>query len=74
MKSNFNISETMEHGLILKVFDTEMADRLDDYLTETCYVFYTQRPTENCVEFFFGQVGSPEKLDEILNRFLTEKS
>ncbi len=72
MNRLFEVFETNEHGLALKVFDPELADQLDDYLTERRYVLYNIGFGRSHVEFYFGEVGDPARLRPILNAFCEE--
>lgn len=71
MRPEFQIIETNENGMILKVTDLELADQFDDFLSEKCYIFYTQKFSTNFVEFFFGQLGSTSKLTDFIEKFET---
>lgn len=65
----FEIHETKEFGLTLRVSDTEIADKFDDYLTEVCHVSYATKFKPSYVEFYFGQVIDSRKLNTIIGSF-----
>ncbi len=62
----FKIHQDEEYGAVLTVHDLNVADELDDFFTETCYVFYNIRPSTEHTEFFFGQASSVEKVEELI--------
>ena len=72
MKQWYEIIETVEYGLILRVMQTDLADQLDDFLTEKCYVLYSIKFDENFCEFSFGQAGEATKLKPLLDAFQEE--
>jgi hypothetical protein len=69
MKQRSDVLEMTEHGLVMRISDSELADNIDDYLAEKCYVFYETKFGPNYVEFYFGQLGDPARLLEILKDF-----
>ena len=54
MRFEFTILETKENGTVLRVSDSELADQVDDFLTEECDAPYTIWFEETFVEFYFG--------------------
>ena len=49
MNELFQLSDTDEYGTVLRIKDIELADELDDYLSEQCYVFLNQKFTSEYV-------------------------
>jgi hypothetical protein len=72
MKQWYEIIETVEYGLILRVMGTDLADQLDDFLTEKCYVLYNMKFDQNFCDFSFGQVCEATKLKLFLDAFQKE--
>ena len=70
--SNVEITETKDLGVILHCKDVEIADGLEDYLTERCFVLFNIRPQGATVSFYFGQVSCPDKVRQLYERFLIE--
>ena len=62
----FKIHKKKKYGVVLTIQDPNLADEVDDYLTENYYVFYDLRPSEEGMEFFFGQVSSIKKVEELI--------
>jgi hypothetical protein len=59
-----------DYGVVIKCFDKNMADDLDDFITENYYVFYENNFSENgVVSFYFGQASSIEKVTAIYAAF-----
>lgn len=73
MTTGFKISETKEHGAILKINDIELADEFDDFLNEHCYVFSELNFTPDCVYFYFGQASCVEKVKELVKKFMNKE-
>jgi len=69
MNDIFEISDTEDYGALLKVSDVEIADELDDFLTEECYVFFEQKLESDYVEIYFGQASSSDKVNNLLRKF-----
>ena len=69
MNSVFEITETEEHGTFLRVNDVNLADELDDFLTEECYVLFEQRLEPDHVVIQFGQASSSDKVRALIERF-----
>jgi len=72
MDKRFKIYETQEHGVILEIYDTELADKFDDYLNENCYVFSELRFESDYVCFYFGQASHLEKVGILIKNFLNK--
>ena len=72
MGARFEISETKEHGGILKFNDAELADKFDDFVNEDCYVFTEIKFEAECVCFYFGQAACIEKIKDLVNRFINK--
>ncbi len=70
--SNIEITETEELGVILHCADVELAESLEDYLTERCFVLFNIRPQGTTVSFYFGQASSPGKVRQLFERFLVD--
>ncbi|HQW80375.1 MAG: hypothetical protein IPF83_12130 [Rhodanobacteraceae bacterium] len=66
-----NIAEIPDFGVVLKCSDVEVADRLEDFFTEECFVLFQVRLEPNEVAFFFGQAGSSVKVAELCNLFFS---
>jgi len=69
MDTVFQISETKEHGVILRISDIEVADEFDDFLNEDGYVLSDLKFETDYVDFYFGQVSSVTKVREMVERF-----
>ncbi|MEE9343734.1 MAG: hypothetical protein V3V12_08895 [Gammaproteobacteria bacterium] len=72
MDTRFEISETKEHGAILRINDAELADEFDDFINEDCYVFTELKFETDCVCFYFGQAGCIEKIRDLIERFVNK--
>ena len=72
MDTRFEISETKEHGCVLRINDVELADEFDDFINEDCYVFTELKFETACVYFYFGQAGCKEKVRDLVERFLSK--
>ena len=73
MDPKFEISETKEHGGVLRINDVELADEFDGFINEDCYVFTELKFEADCVYFYFGQASCKEKIRDLVERFV-EKS
>jgi hypothetical protein len=69
MSQIIEVSDTVEYGPVVRVFDRELADAFDDFVTENFYGFYDTKFAERVVEFYFGQFGSVERLKDVVQRF-----
>lgn len=69
MKNKLNISESKEYGVILEIFDIELADQFDDFLNGNCYVFSELKFKSDYVTFYFGQASCIEAVNNLLERF-----
>ena len=65
----FDISDSKEYGVILKINDIELADDFDDFLSEDCYVFSQMKLETDCVYFYFGQASNVEKVKHLVKKF-----
>jgi hypothetical protein len=70
--SNVEITDTEDLGVILHCKDVEVADGLEDFLTERCFVLFNIRPQGAAVSFYFGQASSREKVRQLYERFLVD--
>ncbi len=68
--SDVEIIETPEYGTVLKYANLELADQLEDFLTECCFVFFSIKLESNVVSFFFGQASNPINVLDLYNRFI----
>lgn len=69
MSKNFEIIETKEFGLSLKVNDVELADAFEDFLNEECYVLFDIKFEGTTVIFYFGVIGAEDKLRCLIESF-----
>ncbi len=69
MCTQFQISESKEHGITLRIDDIEIADEFDDFLNENCYVLTQMKLASDYVDFYFGQASCIEKVTELVQRF-----
>ena len=65
----FEIQETIEQGLFLRIYDSEVADAFDDFLSEECYVLSEIKFEKSFAVFYFGVLGSKEKLQNLIEAF-----
>lgn len=65
-----DVSDSPEYGAILKCPDVEIADQFDDFLTESCFVFFQTKFEQDEVSFFFGQSSSVQKVRDLYERFV----
>lgn len=74
MKFNDHIEiiKTEEWGTVLKCCDLDSADKLEDFLTEDCFVLFQMKLEENLTSFFFGQAGSVESVVKLCERFIAK--
>ena len=70
--SNVEIIETEDLGVTLHCKDVEVADGLEDFLTERCFVLFNIRPQGATVSFYFGQASSVDKVRQLYERFLVD--
>lgn len=73
MIEKFEISESKEYGVILKINDTELADEFDDYLTENSPISYSLKFSESNVEFFLGRFVDVEHIQNLVTKFLIDR-
>lgn len=59
-----NIRET-EFGVVLSILDSNLADELDDFLSEFVYIPYNQKFDGNKTTFYFGQVSCIDKVKKV---------
>ena len=72
MDKRFEITESKDHGGILRINGVELADQFDDFVNEDCYIFTELKFENDCVYFYFGQASSIEKIRELVDRFLSK--
>jgi hypothetical protein len=70
--SNAEITETRDMGVVLLCKSVEIADSLEDFLTEQCFVFFNIKPQDETVSFYFGQASSLDKVCALYERFLVD--
>jgi len=66
----FEISESIEYGVILKINDLDVADDFEDFINEKIYVLADNKIELNYIQFYFGIVSSAEKVKGILEKFI----
>ncbi len=71
MDTRFEIYETKDHGVILRINDTELADEFDDFVNKDCYIFSELKFESNCVHIYFGQAGCMEKVRDLVEKFVS---
>lgn len=69
MKTHLEILESSEFGLTVRVFERELADQLDDYLTETHYVPHDVAFGAAWVDLYLGQACDLNKVETMLAEF-----
>ncbi len=69
MNTRFTISETADHGGVLRINDVELADQFDDFLNEELYVLTELKLEVDCVYFYFGQASCIEKIRSLVEKF-----
>jgi len=72
MDARFQISETKEHGCVLRINDAELADQFDDFVTEDCYIFTELKFETDCIYFYFGQASCVEKIRDLVESFVNK--
>ncbi len=73
MNKEYSFLYTDEYGASLRVNDEEYADEINDFLVEKCYVYFSQKFTDEYVEFYFGQASNVESVRRLMKRFEGEK-
>jgi len=68
--SNVQIIEDPEYGVILVCQDLELADQLEDFITEKHSVLFHIKFEPNRVAFFFGKTNTTSKVKELFNQFM----
>ena len=61
---------TSEYGIVVECTDAEMADCLDDFLTEHCDEKSSIKFEDGKVSFFLDRKISVDKAEGLLRRFL----
>ena len=72
MDARFEISETKEHGGVLRINDAELADQFDDFVNEDCYVFTELKFETDYVYFYFGEASCIDKIRDLVERFVSK--
>jgi len=72
MDTRFEITETKEYGVVLRIKDVDLADEFDDFINEEYYVFTELKFETACVYFYFGQAGCKEKVRDLVENFLSK--
>jgi hypothetical protein len=70
-KGSFRVDEDPQYGVVVQCFDVEVADQFEDFLSERNYVLFHVKFEGPAVMFYFGQASSREKLEAIIERFVT---
>jgi len=69
----FKINEEPMHGVVLRCVDTELADQLEDFLSEKNFVLFETKFQEAEVMFYFGQASSLDAVRRLVERFEVEQ-
>lgn len=62
------IYETCDYGVILQCNDVDMADQIEDFFTEQCFVLFKIKIEPERIQFLFGQASSLKKVTELYER------
>ncbi len=68
------IFESQEYGTVLTCASPELADQLEDYLTECCFVFFNIKIVLAVVSFFFGEASNPINVRLLFDRFMHSRA
>ena len=74
MSARVVILDDPQYGPVLRTDDADLADRLEDYFTETSYVLFNLRFEETGSSFFFGRASSVDKVRELYEQFLLSEA
>jgi hypothetical protein len=61
-----------DYGVSITVNNKNLADSLDDYLTENFFILYNIKDESAGTQFLFGQAASESKLKDIMTLFFNE--
>ncbi len=70
MDSRFEVTETHDHGCILRVKGYELADEFEDFINEDNYVLNSCGFENDDATFWFGHTGCQEKVRNLVEKFL----
>ena len=73
MQVTYEVRETDEHGVFLKINDSDVGDEFDDYLNEEVYALSDHSEQDGCVEFSFGRAASVSKVQQLVDEFKIKK-
>jgi hypothetical protein len=74
MSARASIGDSPDYGVVWTSNDAELGDEFEDFLTERCFVLFHNRFEGDKVSLLFGQASSVDKVGELYERFLREKS
>lgn len=66
---NISVNESVNYGVFLTIFDSELADEIEDFLNEKFFVFFNIKFNDSQVEFYFGQAACVDKVSKLLKEF-----
>lgn len=70
MDNRFEIIETHDYGVMLKVKGYELADEFEDFIMEDRHVLNDCKCENDEATFAFGHAGCVEKVRNFVERFL----
>ena len=65
----FNIFCNEKYGAQILTESEDLADEIDDYLSEKYYIFYDRSFSDGEYAFHFGQASDVEKVKSIMSNF-----
>lgn len=68
-----DIVDSPDYGAILICKDIDLAEELEDFLTESCFVFFNVKLSLDSVSIYFGQASSSEQVKTLYEKFIAEK-
>jgi hypothetical protein len=68
-----DIVDSPDYGIILICKDIGLADELEDFLTESCFVFFNVKLGSESVSIYFGQASSSERVRALYEKFVEQK-
>jgi len=69
MREIYEVYETEEQGVFLKIKDLDVGDQFDDYLAGEIYVLSDVSHHDEHVEFSFGRAASVSKVQQLIEEF-----
>lgn len=69
-----NVVDNDDYGAVLICKDFDIADDLEDFLTEDCFVFFNIKIASDNVLIYFGQASSVERVRALYDRFILHKN